>query len=187
MGPGLIQKVSLSWHFEFSSGAPGAPGNYYLRSQPLFPHGTHGAAEGLQGARRKLIGAKLWHRATWNGEEITPAASSMRLDLGGGQVDDESDEAIPLIGYDWPYAASQTLQPRTATAMFGSGYSPIQDPLAAARTQAALVWFGCADCVPVLCDQDVRLLARSAQIWEGPARVGGISITARATLWIASD
>lgn len=146
--------------------ASGKLGERYIRAQPLFRSTV------MAGRNATLLGWKLWL------SDRPPLASfGVRLDIGGGQVDDEGDATRLLVAATLPLTAADEYTPRTLFAsnrpgeMFGSEFAVFAG------------WPGCYGCVPAFCDDTVRLLVAPID----PDPPGEWRFRVNATLWLRDD
>lgn len=181
-GPRLIQRQYHVWTWADA----GATEVYYIRAEPLWAD-----AGQLPPARRVVVGVKMV--VSWTADRgIDPVPrTGVRLDLSGGQIDQETVEAIPLFGVTFPQIAEtaflsplitgEAIPPDTTVVS-----SPLlqwpRDRIEAAQTLVLYKHWGCRSCLDADCSpaSSIRVLARKSEPWAGRVEV-------RTTTWIASD
>ena len=146
-----------------------------------------------------IVGAKL-HIEVRSQNNSAGAAIDCRADVGGGQVDGESAEArllacltlqspaaraagtAPMLGVAAP--ARLPYSPRTATvapAPFHWGDTGVGTYWDLATIQ---IWPGCDGCLPVYCEDTVRLHVRPRAPGASPFVW---ALAATLTLWVTTD
>lgn len=139
----------LSWFWLVTSADAALTGGHYLRSQPVWKD------RGFAGDNNYLVGWKLYAQVTAPRGLVT---LGLRADLGGGQVEAETDEARPLIAARWPIVDANDYTPRGVFAAFRPDVSPYPGPDEHLTFSG---WPGCSACLPVRCDDSVRVLVRT--------------------------
>lgn len=169
--PSLIQKQAYSWQTNnVDAGVPA----YYARAEPAFQNTSP------DNRRRIILGWKVWLTVTT--DRLNPGPLFVRVDVGGGQNESETDDARPLVSFRWPetFANRDSFFPEYAFAAPTTIRCWERDNLHHATYYA---WPGCAGCLPLWCEDTVRCLIRSENlepefVWS--ARVN-------LTLWIGSQ
>lgn len=160
MTPRCIDRVAFAWDTDSTESTA-----YYLRSQPVWPNNpTHGL--------RWLVGWKIYTQieaAAESGDQL-----GMRVDIGGGQVQQETNDARPLWAWQYP---TRCWTPCHATASTESQHQPGILPIADRGWWRD--WLGCNSCFPIDCDEQVRLLIRPSRSFVWSAQVNLV-------LWIAT-
>jgi hypothetical protein len=139
----------------------------YIRAQPVFRSTV------MPGRSATLVGFKVWVTEYPRG-----ASFGLRVDVGGGQTDTEGDETRALVAASLP------------TPGFNSGFTPVtlfatdREPEQFGDTFAVFQgWPGCYGCMPVFCDDTIRLLVTQVGLEPLPAW----RLAVNATLWLRDD
>lgn len=162
----LIQPLSWAWDVKSADVARPA---YYLRAQPAWEQDDR---------RRLILGWKAYMALEGDAEQI---ALSVRLDVGGGQTENETPNSRTLVTFDFPYAGVGSFFPITCFAAVKEAQSWAND---GKHHMAYSQWPGLASCTPIWCSDTVRCLVRADSSMD-PETVWSMQVNL--TLWIGSE
>lgn len=162
------QKLSWAWRFK------AAEGPYQLRAQPLYQ-------EPAKFAPHKLVGWKVYYSVR---ADRAAGVLGVRAELGGGQVDRETDDARPLVAVTWPTIDANDYTPRGLFAAFRPEVAlDPADPVVAGYSNTFAGWPGCSACLPVFCEDTVRVMVRA----DAAMALVDWFVDLKVTLWIARE
>jgi hypothetical protein len=164
-------------------------GLYYYRAQPIWDGNL-----AHDNRWRTVLGHKTHARivAVVEPREEPPEPATgpvgVRLEVGGGMVPVESSTARVLMlanlntAGEWPDACSYVSPDGTAWSQDGQLQWREEPPVVGLRELSAQWWPGCSGCLPLHCDDTIRLLVRGDK-----TNATSLSIELNTTLWISEQ